>query len=149
MSFLNGPTTSISSTSSFASTSQSSGAYDTSESDYFELLAAPQQYDSNDSPFISGSTPAPLPEGEVSVSTLKNVETSLGLRSNVDLLIAFEGKQRVDDELAAMVDEKEVLNQRLRSQMKMIADQQEEFGKLDERLDLVDGLKDEDVFYFK
>ena len=141
MSFLNDSTTSTSSTSSFPSTSQNSGDYVSSESDYFELLAAPQQYHTNDSPFISGSTPAPLPEGEVSVSTIKNVETSLGLRSNVDLLIAFEGKQRVDDELAAMVDEKEVLNQRLRSQMKMIADQQEEFGKLDERLDLVGGFK--------
>lgn len=81
--------------------------------------------------------PKPLapPEGEVSISTVKNVETSVGMKSNVDLLVAFESKQRVDIELTALLNEKEELNKKLRSQMKLIADHQEEFAKLDERLD--------------
>lgn len=117
---------------------------------FFELLTPIRHYDLNgrliESIYSSSSAASiPLPaaqpaEGEVSISAVRNIETSVGMKSNVDLLIAFEGKNRLENQCAKLTKDKDALNERLRSQLRALADHGEEFSKLDERLDTVDNL---------
>jgi len=78
-------------------------------------------------------------DGEIdaSLSTEKTIRTSIGLKSPVELLVAFEAKQRVDFEFNEAMAEKEMLSQRLRSQLKVIADHRDEFINIDDRFDMV------------
>jgi hypothetical protein len=76
-------------------------------------------------------------EIDASLSTEKTIRTSIGLKSPVELLVAFEAKQRVEFEFNEAMAEKEMLSQRLRSQLKVIADHRDEFINIDDRFDMV------------
>jgi hypothetical protein len=96
--------------------------------------SSPQKANASDSKSMMNQVAGEI---DASLSTEKTIRTSIGLKSPVELLVAFEAKQRVDLEFNEAMAEKEMLSQRLRSQLKVIANHRDEFINIDDRFDMV------------